>query len=108
MSWLYRHQYYWIPRQQTVRHSDGRRVVTTRFGPRDWTRTTKHSDGRRSVVRSSSTGPITKVMGIAMLLVAPAAFLGALSIPIYVGATFLSLLWLRSRTKAQRSTSLQT
>lgn len=89
MSWLYQRQYYLVPRQQTVRHSDGRKVVTTRFGPRDWTRTTTHADGTKSITRSTSHGPMTTIMAIAMLLVAPAAFLGAYSIPIYVGAALL-------------------
>lgn len=108
MSWLYQRQYYWVPRQQTVRHSDGRRVITTRFGPRNWTRTTTHPDGNKSVVRSTPDGPITTVMGIGMLLVAPAAFLGVLSIPIYLAATFLVVLCLKYHTKGQQSTSLQT
>ncbi len=105
MGWLYQRQYYWIPRQQTVRHSDGRQVVTTRFGPRDWTRKIIHPDGRKSVVRSNSYGPMTTVMGIGMLLVVRAAFLGVFSIPIYLGATFLFILRLKSRTKSQQSTS---
>jgi hypothetical protein len=51
---------------------------------------------------------MTKVMGVGMLLVAPGAFLGVFSIPIYLGATFLFVLWLKSHTKSEKSTSLQT
>jgi hypothetical protein len=108
MSWLYQHQYYWIPRQQTVRHSDGRKVVTTRFGPRDWTRTTTHRDGRKSVARSTRDVPMTKVVGIGMLLVGPAAFLGVFSIPIYVGAALFFMVWLTSHGRSGQSTKAQT
>ena len=90
MSWLYQRQRYWVPRQQTIRYSDGRRVQTVRYGPRDWTRKTTDSSGRKSVVKSTSDGPLSKVVGIAMLVVAPAAFLGLYSIPIYLGAVLLA------------------
>jgi hypothetical protein len=93
MSWLYQRQRYWIPRQQTVRYSNGRKVETTRFGPREWTRTTTQRDGSKSLARSTADGPMTKVVGVLMLLIAPGAILGVYSIPIYLGAIFLFVLW---------------
>ncbi len=107
MSWLYQRQYYWVPRQQTVRHSDGRRVVTTRYGPRNWTRTTTDRDGRKSVVRSTNDGPMTKVIGVAMLVVAPGVFLGVYSLPIYLAAVVLCALWLKRRTSGPSRRQLQ-
>ena len=107
MSRYYRPQYYWVPRQQTITHSDGRKVAITRFGSRDWTRTTTHPDGRKSVVRSNSYGSMTKVVGVLMVLVAPAAYLGVFSIPVYLSATFLFALWLIHRTKAQQGGTLR-
>src|ERR1700683_1869519 len=104
MGRWYRTRYYWVPREQTVRRSDGRKVVTRRFGPRDWTRTTTHPGGRQSTVSATSDGPMSKVVGVAMLLVAPAAFLGLFSIPIYVVASVLMVLWLTRRTLGPKST----
>jgi hypothetical protein len=97
MSVYYRPRYYWIPRQQTVIRSDGRKVVTTRFGPRDWTRTTTRTDGSRSVERSTSHGPMDMVVGVAMLAVLHAAYLGMFSIPIYLVSVIFCAGWLRRR-----------
>lgn len=102
MSWLYQRQCYLVPRQQTVRHSDGRKVVTTRYGPRSWTRTTTHRDGTTSVARSTNDGPLTKVVGVAMLVVAPGAFLGLYSIPVYLAAVVVGMLWVTHRTRGRQ------
>jgi hypothetical protein len=47
---------------------------------------------------------MTTVVGVAMLLGAPAAFLGFFSIPIYVGAAVLLVVWLNRRTSCQKKT----
>jgi hypothetical protein len=84
-----RRRYYWIPRTQVVRHSDGRKVVTKRTGPQNWTRTTTRPNGRRTVTTSrSEPGPLGKLIwggaGVAFVIVGPAMLFGAWSIPVYL------------------------
>jgi hypothetical protein len=98
MSW---HTYRRRPRYQTVRYPNGHKTVIRRYSPGNWTRTTIHPDGRRAVTRSTTVGPLTKLFGIAIALTAPATLWGAFSIPIYVAAAIILVLWLRRRTALQ-------
>lgn len=60
--------------------------------------------GAGAGVRSSPDGPLTTAVGVLMLLVAPVAFLGVFSIPIYAGAAPLLILWFGHHARNERGT----
>src|ERR1700722_5298256 len=100
MGWRNPYGQYWLPRTQVVRHADGRKVVTKRTGPRDWTKTTTHANGQKSVTTSrTELGPLGKLVwggaGIVFAIVGPAMLFGPWSIPIYI----LMVLGLVARTR---------
>jgi hypothetical protein len=103
-----RRTYYWIPRTQVVRYADGRRVVTKRIGPRDWTRTNTGPDGRRTVTTSrTEPGWLGKLIwggaGVLFVIIAPAKLFGGWSIPIYLFFAFSLFLRLRQWTNKRNS-----
>jgi hypothetical protein len=103
MSWFYRPQYYRRPRYQAVRYPNGRKTVTRRGRPGNWTRTTIHPHGRKAVTRATTTSPLALGVGIVFWIVFLTVAMGAWSIPIYAAAAFLFVRWLKTRKR--RTTS---
>jgi hypothetical protein len=72
MGW---HTYNRRPRYQAVRYPDGRTTVLRRYSSGNWTRTTVHPNGRKAVTRSTTVGPMTKLVRVAIGIMAPATFI---------------------------------
>lgn len=109
---IVRRDYYWIPRRQVVRRSDGTKTVTVRRGPRDWTRTTTLPDGRTKVTTSTTElGPLGKFIwggaGVLFAIIGPAMFLRFWSIPVYALEIVGVVTWVKQQNWGPHDTPMR-